>query len=204
MRNSALAIAVFMLTAVSAFRQASPEEIYRDAVLDFQAGRMDEALAGFDLLVERAPDAQPQLWQRGIALFYAGRWEDCRKQFELHRTVNPNDVENAVWHYLCVARLDSPEAARRALLPVGPDPRVPMGEVYAMFRGDRTPEEVLASASGPSAEFYAHLYVGLYYDAQGDGERALEHIRIAARPEYQAYGGVMHMVAGVHLGTLEP
>ena len=28
-----------------------------------------------------------------------------------------------------------PAAARAALLPVGPDPRVPMREVYDMFRG---------------------------------------------------------------------
>jgi len=74
----------------------------------------------------------PQLWQRGIALYYAGRYDDCRKQFEAHRTVNPDVVENAAWHFLCVARADSVAAARAALLPVGPDRRVPMHEVYGM------------------------------------------------------------------------
>ena len=26
-------------------------------------------------------------------------------QFELHQRVNPQDVENAVWHYLCKVKL---------------------------------------------------------------------------------------------------
>jgi hypothetical protein len=37
-------------------------------------------------------------WQRGIALYYAGRYKDCRLQFESHRTVNPNDVETVREH----------------------------------------------------------------------------------------------------------
>jgi len=71
----------------------------------------------------------------GIALYYAGRFKDCRAQFESHRTVNPDDVENAAWHFLCVARAESVTSARAALLPVGPDPRVPMRQIYQMFRG---------------------------------------------------------------------
>ena len=60
--------------------------------------------------------------------------------------MNPDDVENAAWHFLCVARAESPAKARAALLPVGPDARVPMREVYQMFRGTLTPEQVLSAA----------------------------------------------------------
>src|SRR4029078_7815766 len=95
--------------------------------------------------------------RRGIALYYAGRYADCRRQFESHRSVNPDDVENAAWHFLCVARAASPEKARAALLPVGPDARVPMREVYEMFRGALTPDRVLAAAgSRLDGQFYAH------------------------------------------------
>ena len=100
---------------------------------------MAESAAGFDNLVKLVPAIAPQLWQRGIALYYAGRYRDCRAQFESHRTVNPNDVENAAWHFLCVARAESPEKARSALLPVGPDRRVPMPQIYEMFRGKLSP-----------------------------------------------------------------
>jgi hypothetical protein len=71
--------------------------------------------------------------------------------------------------------------------------------VYGMFRGTLTPEQVLSAAgSQPAALFYAHLYVGLYFEAQGMTARALEHIKIAAADRFERDGGYMHMVARVH------
>jgi lipoprotein NlpI len=181
-----------------------PQVIFDRAVADFRNGRFAESAAGFDRLAKLSPDAAPELWQRGIALYYAGRYNDCRAQFESHRTVNPNDVENAAWHFLCVARAESPGKARAALLPVGPDLRVPMRQIYQMFRGNLAPEEVLAaSGARPESQFYAHLYLGLYFEALGTRDRALEHIRAAAADRYGAAGGYMHMVAQVHLSTLQ-
>jgi lipoprotein NlpI len=177
--------------------------VYTRAVADFEAGRIAASVAGFDKLVKLSPADAPQLWQRGIALYYAGRYRDCRAQFESHRTVNPNDVENAAWHFLCVARQESPEKARAALLPVGADGRVPMREVYRMFGGELTPEKVLeAAGAGVESQFYGHLYAGLYYEAAGNGERALHHIREAAKDRYSA-GGYMHTVARIHVQLAE-
>lgn len=173
------------------------------AVAEFENGRFTESAAAFDTLAKSDPDRAPHLWQRGIALYYAGRFDDCRRQFELHRTVNPDDVENAAWHFLCVARAQSPAAARAALLPVGPDARVPMREVYQLFSGAATPEHVISTAgSRPDAQFYGHLYVGLYFDALGTKDRALQHATIAAAERFASYGGYMHMVARVHLRSL--
>ena len=116
------------------------QTIFDRAVADFVNGRIAESVTGFDNVAKLAPDSAPQLWQRGIALYYAGRYGDCREQFESHRLVNPNDVENAAWHFLCVARAESPAEARTALLPVGPDPRVPMRQIYAMLRDSSGPK----------------------------------------------------------------
>jgi tetratricopeptide (TPR) repeat protein len=183
----------------------SPQAILNRAVADFENGRFAESAAAFDSLAKAVPAQAPYLWQRGIALYYAGRHTDCRRQFESHRTVNPDDVENAAWHFLCVARAESPAKARAALLPVGPDARVPMREVYQMFRGTLTPEQVLAAAGPePGGQFYGHLYLGLYFEALGMKERALEHIRTAAADRFEPYGGYMHMVARVHLRSLTP
>ena len=195
--RSQLLIAVLLLHVTLAAQE--PRAVFEKAVADFEAGRVTESAAGFDALVKLVPSAAPELWQRGIALYYAGRYQDCRAQFESHRTVNPNDVENAVWHFLCVARVESPEKARTAILPVGPDSRVPMRQVYEMFRGTLSPDRVLAAAGPrPSGEFFAHLYVGLYYEALRD-KRAVEHIRIAAADRFADAGGYMHTVAKVHL-----
>ena len=139
------------------------------AVASFAAGRVAQSAAEFDELARLVPEQAPYLWQRGIAQYYAGRFRECRAQFESHRTVNADDVENAAWHFLCVARAESVASARAALLPVGPDPRVPMREIYQMFRGDLSPEQVMAAAgTRPDGQFYAHLYVALYAEAAGD------------------------------------
>jgi lipoprotein NlpI len=194
-----LVLVLVLATAFPASVGQSPQAIMNRAVAAFEKGRFVESATAFDELAKAVPDQAPQLWQRGIALYYAGRYNDCRVQFESHRTVNPDDVENAVWHFLCVARGETPAKARAALLPVGPDPRVPMREVYQMFRGTLTPEQVLSAAgSQPAALFYAHLYVGLYFEAQGMTARALEHITIAAADRFERQGGYMHMVARVH------
>lgn len=180
-----------------------PQAIYEQAVGDFLAGRLAESVTGFDALARMDPERAPQLWQRGIALYYAGRYKDCRSQFESHRTVNPNDVENAAWHFLCVARGESVQAAKAALLPVGPDSRTPMRQVYDMFRGRLTPAEVMAAAGDrPESQFYAHLYVGLYGEALGDKSLALEHIKAAADERF-SMGGYMHAVAKLHLDLLQ-
>ena len=191
-------------TDAQAQNRASAEAIFERAVGDFEHGQINASAAGFDRVAELLPEMAPQLWQRGIALYYASRYDDCRRQFESHRTVNPNDVENAVWHFLCVARLESPEAARAALLPVGPDGRVPMREIYQMFDGALAPVQVMSAAGDrPSGQFYAHLYLGLYFEAHGQEADALEHIQTAAADRYSRVGGYMHMVARVHLGLLQ-
>ncbi len=187
----------------------NPRAVLDRAVGDFAAGRLEEAAAGFDEVAALVPRAAPQLWQRGIALYYVGRFRDCREQFESHRLVNPNDVENAAWHFLCVARADSPDAALAALLPVGPDSRAPMREIYSMFRGELTPEEVMAAGERAaergrrSGLFFAHLYVGLYHEALGAAAAARTHLVAAADDRFAPAGGYMHMVARVHVEQLD-
>ncbi len=179
---------------------ADAAALYRQAQEDFRAGRVKESVTAFDRLAEAIPDGAPMLWQRGIALYYVGRFDDCRLQFESHRTVNPDDVENAAWHYLCVARSSGAAKARAALLPVGPDPRVGMREIYRLYRGELKPADVLAAAGArDEALFSAHLYLALWYEAQGMRDLARKHMTTAAEPRFEDAGGYMHDVARVHL-----
>jgi lipoprotein NlpI len=197
---SICAVSIALASAAQAQGPAvNARAILDRAVTDFLAGRVVESVAGFDQVARLNPAVAPELWQRGIALYYVGRYQDCRAQFESHRTVNPNDVENPVWHFLCVARAESPERARAALLPVGPDSRTPMREVYQMFRGTLTPAAVLAAAGNDLAgQFFAQLYVGLYYDALGDEKLAVQHLSAAAADRFARAGGYMHTVATLH------
>ena len=165
----------------------------------FKAGDVESSIEDFDQVVVLDPSQDPYLWQRGISYYYAGRFGDCRGQFERHRLVNPNDVENAVWHLLCVAAEDGLEAAREAMLPVGPDPRRPMKEIDALFRGTGSVEEVedAVGEGDAGARFYADLYLGLYYELVGEDEQAAAAIERAASLPNRGY---MVEVARVHRG----
>src|SRR5829696_7549167 len=118
MPRLALSLLVSWLACAGVFAQGGQAVLDR-AVAEFERGRFASAAAAFDELAAMMPNRSAELWQRGIALYYAGRYADCRRQFESHRTVNPDDVENAAWHFLCVAREQNVQAARAALLPVG-------------------------------------------------------------------------------------
>ena len=166
-------------------------------------GRIEAALQGFAQAVRRDPPVAPHLWQRGIAQYYAGQYKECAAQFELHRTVNPADVENAAWHFLCVARQISATEARKRLLPVGVDQRQPMREIYAMFRGELGSDDVLrAAGSDRAALFYGHLYIGLLLEAHGKATEARKHLEEASNPRYAEFGGYMHDIARLHVNLL--
>jgi lipoprotein NlpI len=179
------------------------------AMLYFRRNEIEKALIDFDRANEIEPRLAAQNWQRGIALYYAGRFADGRRQFELHRTVNPDDVENAAWHFLCTAREKGVEEARKSLIPVEGDTRIPMKEVQLLFAGKLKPEDVSKAAETAGASqrdlskqrFYARLYLGLYFEAVGQADKARENIRAAAdsapRDDY------MGEVARVHARRLK-
>ena len=154
--------------------QQSASDFLRRGMERFAAGQVEESLADFDRLIALEPSAGPQLWQRGIALYYLGRFADCKAQFETHQTVNSEDVENAAWHYLCTARAESPAAARKKLIAIHSDGRRPMMKVHALFAGKAMVQDVLRDAgeTDASARFFASLYIGLYYEANGDPVKA--------------------------------
>ena len=71
-----------------------------------------------------------------------------------------------------------------------PTVSIPMKEVHDLFAGRGTAEAVLVAAKedndGVLTErernhlCYAHLYLGLYYEAIGETAKSAEHIRLAA------------------------
>ncbi len=180
-----------------------------DALL--KLGKFDEAVAAFDkyLELDKNPKAAPNHWRRGIALYYAGKFKEGAAQFELHRKVNPEDVENSAWHYLCNARANTPKKAREDLIPVTKDTRVPMKQVLELFAGKIKPADVLDAAEKAKLEgedlkdarFYANLYVALYYESEGDSKKCLEHLTAAV--EKYKIGDYMWDVADAHLRLLK-
>lgn len=149
------------------------------------------AIADFDEVIKMEPSQDPHHWQRGLSYYYAEEYQKGKEQFERHQTVNTQDVENAVWHFLCAVRAPGGDvkAAQKELIPIERDSRVPMKEVHDLFAGRATQEDVLKAAApdddGVLSErernhlCYAHLYLGLYHEAMGNTEESKKHILLA-------------------------
>jgi len=174
----------------------------------FMLGHIEQSIADFDRCIKLRPDEERRHWKRGISYYYAGRYDEGRRQFEGYQTFDDNDVENAVWRFLCMARGQSVAAARESMLKIRRDPRVPMMEIYALYSGKSEPDDVLAAAQADQVSpaernarlFYAHLYLGLYYEVMGDATRARDHLKVAA--EQHKIGHYMWNVADVHARLL--
>lgn len=197
------------LDSEPAGKALDPDTTYEAATNAFFAGRVDASLVHFDALYAMmSKSSQGQLWQRGIALYYAGRYEECVEQFVQHRTVNPHDVENSVWHYLCNVPLIGKAQAQAAFFPAR-DGRVPMMDVHALYAGTQTEAQVLKRARAESTAtgaqrvslFYAHLYLALWYEAEDDRAAVRKHLALAL--EGPPVGHYMYEVAEMHQKWLE-
>ena len=167
-------------------------------MVSFQLGDIAAAIEDFDRAERLYPAVTPYLWQRGLAYYYAGRFADGVRQFEVDLTVNSHDVEETVWRYLCQAQLLGAAAARANLYPVKQDTRPVMGWIYQLFAGTCDADDVLAQYRQASRHnsFYSHLYVGLYFEAAGNSERACHHIGTAAAlhvvEDYMGWVAMVH------------
>ncbi|MCA9149576.1 MAG: tetratricopeptide repeat protein [Planctomycetales bacterium] len=196
-----------LLDEVIAISASEPEPFYLRGRERLRAGQFAAAVEDFDRYIELQPAAGPRLWERGIACYYAGQYAAGAEQFSAYQTFDGNDVENAVWHLLCRTKLDGIAAARRSALRVKQDRRVPMSEIDRMFRGQLSATDVLHAAETcpepqrNAAQFYAHLYLGIYLDATGEPDDARVHLRQAV--DKYPIDHYMWDIARVHLRELE-
>ena len=179
----------------------------------FRLGNVDKSVADFDRFVGLKPTAAPRQWERGIALYYARQYKQGAQQFELYQTYHDNDVENSVWRYLCMVPTVGVQRAREAMLPIQNDRRPGMMQVYDLFRGKLKPPQMLSefqTGNPPPQQlagrlFYAHLYLGLYYESLGEKPQAEKYIRLAAAPQLAAnpyLNSYMWDVARIHMQRL--
>jgi len=187
-RRGDSAKAVQLLSRVIQQSPDSASAYYLRGRENFRQRKVKKSVADFDKYVKLRPEGEPRLWERGIAYYYQGEFKKGARQFEMYQQFDGNDVENSVWRYLCMAQSLGIQKAQVSMLPIRDDRRVPMMQIFDLYRGVATPEDVLQAvkADKPSPQalkkrlFYAHLYLGLYYEAMGKKKLATEHIRLAA------------------------
>jgi lipoprotein NlpI len=186
----------------------------RSRLARFRAGDFAGSLADYNRAIELRPEAARGHWRRGISCYYAGKFAEGREQFAAYQTFDDADAENALWHFLCNAKLVGAAQARREMPSVRDERRVPLMHLYGLFRGQATVDDVLAACQAPDLEpaeararrFYADLYLGLYHVSQAQPKLALERLESAADPRNadprNPGRGYMWDVARVHAELL--
>jgi tetratricopeptide (TPR) repeat protein len=163
----------------------------------FFSGRFEEALADYDQMLALDPQLGPSHWRRGIACWFAGEYELGAEQFGQYHTVDAVDRENGLWKFLCDARHSDIETARARMLVYESDDRASLPDVYRMYAGEMTPDELLDSIRNSGYDeadldrrlFYAELYVGFYFWVQEDVEQAREHLDACLRTKFGREAG---------------
>jgi lipoprotein NlpI len=176
----------------------------------FFLGEFEKSVADYEKMVQLDESLDAGHWRRGIADFYAKKYEAAAKQFELYHSFDDVDRENGIWRYLSQVKAYGRDKAREGLLKYKKDDREPFPSVYQLFAGKLTPDEILKQIGDAKIDdderqkrlFYAELYIGLNHDVEKEPQKASEHLQAATAikwPRTAGYGpNYMWHVGRVH------
>lgn len=176
-------------------------------------GRFKDATADYEKMIELDPSQDAPHWRLGIAYYFTGAFEKGAQQFEKYHAYDNRDRENGVWKFLCQARAQGLDSARRELLVYTRFDRHPFPALYEMLEGKRSPQQVLDESEeqakqNPQVAFFAKYYVGVYKDLLGEKTEGAKLVREAVEiftPETAGNGGPGYMwqVARLHQALLQ-
>jgi len=200
------------LVALPEIKDSDPQAVdqySRRGDLQMFLGKFAEAEADYQKMVALKPDLDASHWRLGIAMYFAGHPEQAAGQFDRYHSFDNVDRENGIWRYLSHRMAFGKEKAKEQLLKYEKDDRPPFREVYALFEGRLSPDDVLKSidpglsdSQRMSRLFYAHLYIGMNSAAEGKKAQALDSLREATLNPWpkQAGFGPNYMW---HIGRLQ-
>ena len=163
----------------------------------FFLGEFEKAVADYDKMVELSPKVDQSHWRRGIAYFYNRQYDKATAQFERYHSFDDVDRENGIWRYLSQFRFQGSDEARKELLKYDKDDREPFGDVYILFAGETSGQQILkkinaadiTEAEKEKRMFYANLYIGLNDAVHDRKESALKHLRQATENTWAPKAG---------------
>ena len=175
-----------------------PKLYIQRGMIYFKLAQLNYSLKDFNKAEELNPQLTPYLWQRGLTYYYLGKYAKAGRQFELDLSVNSQDMEETLWLYLAIAKLENPHTAQDCLLPVKYDPRAFMRQIYQVFAGKSNISTLtnINQNAGLKEIFFSYLYAGLYYFVRGDNANANLYIKRAIEFKINDY---MWHLACVHL-----
>ena len=154
----------------------------------FRLGRFEEAVQDYDVSIRFGlPHDKFSCWERGLALYYVGDFHGGMEQFSGYHRVGALDIENGIWRFLCIAEEEGIAQARETMPEYPRKVRTPFPSLLALYLGNGSAEAVVEEATREASSaqerttnlFYAHYYLGKYYEIVDRHDRALEHLRQA-------------------------
>ena len=160
-----------------------PRLYIKRGMLHFKLGRLTDSLKDFNKAEELNPQLTPYLWQRGLTYYYLGKYAKAARQFELHLSIQSQDIHNTLWFFLAMAQLEDIYMARDCLLPVGDNIDSYMQNIYLAFAGRYNLNNLIhlnddfdRIKNMPMGDryhlFYTNFYAGLYCDVIGDKNKS--------------------------------
>ena len=187
--------------------QPSPVHHMRAGIL-FELERFEEALRDYDVAATLGdPHDDDSCWEQGLAQYYVGDFKAGRDQFARYHTVGARDIENGIWRFLCIAEDEGIEKARASMFAYPEKLRTPFPALLDLYLGKGSEAAVLDAAKrdvvSPAAQterlFYAHYYLGKYYEITGDRNKAQTQVKAAL--DYRI-GHFMYTCAKIDAGRL--
>ena len=191
------------------------DQYSRRGDLQMFLGHYAAAVTDYQAMIRLNSRLDASHWRLGIALFFDGKPESAAAQFDKYHSFDDVDRENGIWRYLSHFKAYGAEKARAELLRYAKDDRPPFPEVYQLFEGKLTNEEVMAAIPGtPASEasqslrFYSNLYIGMNEVVNGridSGNRNLLEAVLNPWPRTAGYGpSYMWHVARLQYFELNP
>jgi lipoprotein NlpI len=177
------------------------------------AGDAKGAVEAFREEIRLAPDRDRAHWRLGIALYFAGAFQEGAAQFAKYHTEDSTDRENGIWKFLCDHADAGMTAARERMLVYRVFDREPFPALYALYAGTKRTSEFKAHMEQPElrgnrrAQFFGDYYLGLLTEMEGDRVGAIETVeravdRYTAETAWADRTGYMWAVARMHLEQL--
>jgi len=162
----------------------------------FRLGRFEDSLKDYHKAVEHGwPHDDDSCWERGLAQYYVGEFKNGAEQFARYHRVGALDIENGIWRFLCIAEEHGIEKARETMFEYTRKLRNPFPALLEVFMGRGEPEAVFEEAKRgvtsdverTTNQFYAHYYLGKYYEIVDQDKKALEQVQLALKYPIQHF-----------------
>ncbi|MEP3478122.1 MAG: hypothetical protein ABJZ55_02630 [Fuerstiella sp.] len=176
--------------------------------------RFSEAVKEYEQMIAIDPELKESHWRLGIAYFFNNEPNKAVQIFEGYHSFDDVDRENGIWRFLSQFKATNPKTAGQELLKYAKDDREPFPDVYRLFEGNMTIEQVIDSIpSNLSAKeteqrsFYVRLYCGMLCVVKKQNSEAIKHLDRAVQyqwPQTAGYGpNYMWHVARIQLNQLK-